>query len=109
MLARVLAGEPRLLLADEPGSGLDPAHQLQVMDHLRRLARQGRGVVVVLHDLTLAARFCDRLVFMHNGAVAADGPSAEVLTEGHVEAVFGVRCIATAHGGKPLLVPWETL
>ena len=109
MLARVLAGEPRILLADEPGAGLDPAHQLQVMDHMRRLARLGRGVVVVSHDLTLAARFCDRLVMLRDGRIVASGPVSEVLTRGHVEDVFRVRCIDGTHEEEPLLVPWKAL
>ena len=62
LLARALAVEADILLADEPIAALDPLHQLQVMELLRMTARQGRGVVVVLHDLALAARFCDRLV-----------------------------------------------
>jgi iron complex transport system ATP-binding protein len=109
MLARVLAGEPRILLADEPGAGLDPAHQLQVMGHMRRLARQGHGVVVVLHDLTLAARFCDRLVMLRDGQMVASGPVSQVLTQGHLDAVFRLRCLGGTHENEPLLVPWEVL
>ncbi len=106
MLARVLAGEPRFLLADEPGTGLDPAHQLRIMSHLRDLARRGCGVVVVLHDLTLATRFCDRLVMLDGGRVVADGPVGDVLSAGHVRSVFGVRCVTGEYEGEPLLVPW---
>lgn len=109
MLARVLAGDPSILLADEPGTGLDPAHQLQIMDHMRRLARQGRGVVVVLHDLTLAARFCDRLVMLRDGRIVISGSISEVLTQGHMEDVFQVRCLDATHENEPLLVPWKAL
>ncbi len=109
MLARVLAADPRILLADEPGAGLDPAHQLQVMGHMSRLARQGRGVVVVLHDLTLAARFCDRLVMLRDGRIVASGPVSDVLTRSHMEDVFHVRCFDGTHENEPLLVPWKAL
>lgn len=109
MLARVLAGEARILLADEPGAGLDPAHQLQVMDHMRRLAKRGHGVVVVLHDLTLAARFCDRLVMLRDGHIVASGLVSEVLTQDRMEDVFKVRCFDGMHENEPLLVPWRAL
>lgn len=79
-LARVLAGAPAVLLADEPTAALDPANQLQVMRLLRQQARRGLGVVVILQDLTLAARFCDRLLLLQAGAVMAQGEPAQVLT-----------------------------
>ncbi|MCR9219108.1 MAG: ABC transporter ATP-binding protein [Alphaproteobacteria bacterium] len=90
-LARALAVEAPLLLADEPTAGLDPYHQLQLMARLRALARRdGRAVVVVLHDLTAASRFCDRLCLLNAGAVAADGPPRTVLTPERLAAVYGV-------------------
>lgn len=106
MLARALAGEPDLLLADEPVSGLDPAHQLRVMEVLAGLAACGGSVVVTLHDLTLAMRFCDRVVMLDRGRVAADGPPAEVLTPESLEAVFGLRAVTGRHEGVPFVVPW---
>jgi len=90
MLARALAAEPDLLLADEPVSQLDPYHQLGVMEVLRRLADEGASVIAVLHDLSLAARFCDRLVLLSAGAVAADGPPAAVMTAETLARVFSV-------------------
>ena len=69
LLARALAGAPEILLADEPVAGLDPYHRLEVMEHLAGLAETGTGVVVVLHDLALAARFCRRLVLLDKGRV----------------------------------------
>lgn len=83
-IARVLAGAPKIMLADEPTAALDPANQLQVMQLLRQLARAGLGVLVVLQDLTLAARFCDRLLLLHAGAVMAAGSPAQVLTTEHL-------------------------
>ena len=69
LLARALAVDAPMLLADEPIAALDPLHQLQVMELLRATARAGRGVIVVLHDLALAARFCDRLILLAQGGV----------------------------------------
>ncbi len=79
-IARLLAGQPRVLVADEPTAALDPARQLEVMEILRQQARAGSAVVVTLHELTLAARYCDRLVLLQQGRVLATGTSANVLT-----------------------------
>ena len=74
LIARALAGEPRIVLADEPVAGLDPSHQLEIMSLLGRLASSGTAVVVVLHDLTLAARYCTRLLLLHGGGIHAHSP-----------------------------------
>ena len=107
LLARALAGEPEVLLADEPVSGLDPYHRLEVMTHLQGLAHEGRGVAVVLHDLTLAGRFCDRLVLMDGGRVMASGPPAQVLTPALLARVYGVRALHGRVEGEPVVVPWR--
>jgi iron complex transport system ATP-binding protein len=91
LLARVLAQETPLILADEPIAGLDPAHQIATMECFRDLAGEGRAVVVSLHDLGLAARHCSRLLLMHRGRLVADGRPAEVLSEENLRAIFGVR------------------
>ena len=106
MLARALAGEPELLLADEPVAGLDPHYQLQVMEVLRRLGDAGRAVVVVLHDLTLAARFCDRVVMLEAGRVRADGPPERVLTPETLADVFGVTIHTGRHADGLYVLPW---
>lgn len=103
MLARVLAGAPGILLADEPVAGLDPYHQLQVMELLRTLAAEGMAVAVVLHDLALAVRFCDRLVLLERGSVAAAGPPDSVLADGVAERVFGVTLLR----GPGWAIPWD--
>lgn len=82
LLARALAVEAPLLLADEPIAALDPYHQLHVMEILqaRARARSGAGVLAVIHDLTLASRFMDRLILMNAGRIIANGPPTAVLT-----------------------------
>lgn len=103
MLARVLAGEPRVLLADEPVAGLDPYHRLQVMELLRQLAGEGLAIAVVLHDLSLAARYCDRLCLLEAGTVAACAAPGAVLDSGVAERVFGVRLLR----GEGWAIPWQ--
>jgi len=91
LLARLLATRAPLLVADEPAAGLDPDAQLLTLELLRAEAERGAAVVITLHDLTLAARFCDRLVVMANGRVAAEGKPAEALTPAVLRAVFGLE------------------
>jgi len=91
MIARVLAGDPRVLLLDEPAADLDPAAAFAVMRLLRRTAAEGRVVLAVLHDLALAARFADRIVLLADGSVVADGAAEGVLTESAAGRVFGIR------------------
>jgi len=91
LLARVLVQDTPLLLADEPAAGLDPAQQILLMARLRALADAGRGVVVSLHDLGLAARHCTRLVVMDHGRIVADGPPRAVLTPALLAHVFALR------------------
>ena len=105
LLARALAGEPDLLLADEPTAGLDPAHQLDVMELLARLARARRSVVVVMHDLTLAVRFCDRLALLHGGTIAADGPGAAVLTPDRLASCYGIAAHRGSIDGLDYVIP----
>lgn len=105
LLARVLAGEPRLLLADEPVAGLDLAHQLDVMQTLRGLSESGVCVVVVLHDLSLAARYCDRLVLLSEGTVHAVGATTEVLTPDNIAQCYGVEAVWGQYEDIPYLLP----
>ncbi len=107
MLARALAGNPKVLLADEPTAGLDPYHQLHVMELLRDLAAAGTAVVVVLHDLTLAARFCDRICVLSDGAVAAEGPPAEVFSGDVMLSVYGVSASVGDWEGETYVLPWR--
>jgi iron complex transport system ATP-binding protein len=91
LLARLLATRAPLLVADEPTSGLDPDAQFLALAVLREEAAAGRAVIVTLHDLTLAARSCDRLVVLDAGQVAADGPPSTALEPSVLAAVFGLE------------------
>lgn len=90
LLARVLAGHPDWLLADEPLASLDPAHQIDVLGVLRCMAARGAGVVVVLHDLNQAAVVADDVVLMRGGQVVAQGAAAAVLTPALIGETYGV-------------------
>ncbi|QIG81316.1 ABC transporter ATP-binding protein [Stakelama tenebrarum] len=94
LLARVLAGQPQWLLADEPLASLDPAHQLDLLAQFRRLADEGIGVVMVLHDLIHAARAADAVLLLHEGRAVAFGPAAEILAPDPLRAAFGVEVMA---------------
>ncbi len=90
LLARVLAGEPRWILADEPLAALDLAHQLALLRHLRIEADKGTGVVLVLHDLAHAMNHADRVVVLDGGSIAADGPCEDALDHDVIERVWNV-------------------
>jgi iron complex transport system ATP-binding protein len=107
-ISMALAQGTDLLLLDEPTTFLDLAHQVDVLDLIRRMhAEAGRTVVMVLHDLNLAARYADRLVAMRDGRIVASGEPAAVLTEDLLAEVFGLaaRVIADPVAGGPLVIP----
>jgi iron complex transport system ATP-binding protein len=108
-LARVLAVEAPVILADEPTASLDPRYQLDVMALLRRAADAGTLVVVVTHDLGMAARFADRVLVLREGRLAANGPPAEALTTAVLADIFRVRAFSAEHEGEAALVPWAVV
>lgn len=108
LLARVLAGEPEWLLADEPLASLDPAHQIDVLERLREAARAGAGVIVVLHDLNQAARVADDVVLLRGGHVVAAGEAEAVLTPPLLAETYGVTVeIGRAVDGRRFIVPLD--
>jgi iron complex transport system ATP-binding protein len=108
-LARALAVEAPILLADEPIAALDPAHQLEIMGQLRHYAEQGALVIVVMHDLTLAGRFCHRLALMNEGKLAMEGPPNMVLTDALLEGVYGISVSRGRAGDGDFVIPWSRL
>jgi iron complex transport system ATP-binding protein len=109
LVARALAQEPQVLLADEPAAGLDPAHQLTLFRHFTKLAAEGRTVVVALHDLSLAARFCHRIVLLHAGRQVAAGTPEDVLRSEHLAAVYGIKALYALVEGVPVVLPLDVL
>ncbi len=107
LLARALAVGAPLLLADEPVAALDPAHQLQIMQLLRDYCDEDHAVIVVIHDLTLAARFCHRLALMHEGAIVAVGSARAVLTPENLASVYNIDA-RFGQGEDFFVIPWQS-
>jgi iron complex transport system ATP-binding protein len=105
LIARALAQEAPLLLADEPTAGLDPAHQITLMQVFVGIAKEGRSVVTCLHDLGLAARWCSRLVLLADGSVVADGAPRDVLTAARLRDIYGIEAYVGENGGGLVVHP----
>lgn len=103
LIARALAQDAPLLLADEPTAGLDPAHQITLMQRLLDMTKEGGSVIACLHEIPLAARWCTRIVVFDRGGLAADGKPAEVLQPELMRRVYGVEII-TVDGDEGLFV-----
>ncbi len=106
-LARVLAQDTPIVMLDEPTAALDLKHQEEVLRIARELAAAGRAIIVVLHDLSLAAAYADDVAIIHEGRLAAYGAPARVLTEGLVEQVYDtpVRVLPDPDTGRPIILP----
>ncbi len=105
-LARVLAVEAPVILADEPISSLDPRHQLDVMKTLRAAADKGALVIVVTHDLGLAARFADTVLVLSEGRLVSQGAPAEALSEQVMADVFRISAYRAEYQREAVIVPW---
>ena len=108
LLARALAVEADVLLADEPVAAVDPLHQLRIMRLLRQGADAGKWVVAVLHDLALATRFCTRLVVLAEGRKILDGRPSD-LTDDIIRRAYGVSTLRGEHMGQTFVLPWAPL
>jgi len=105
LIARTLAQQSEILLLDEPTTFLDPRHEVEVMDLLRRLADEKRKTLIItLHDLDLAARAAADMVFIKEGRVVAAGPASEVLTEELLKRVYDLDLTIIEHGGRKVIV-----
>ncbi|WP_247749303.1 MULTISPECIES: ATP-binding cassette domain-containing protein [unclassified Rhizobium] len=97
-LAMLIAQETECLLLDEPISALDVAHQIEVLTLVRRLAKErGLGVLMVLHDVNMAARFCDEILALHSGRLIAHGPSAQIVVPTQLQAIYGIEMGVMRH------------
>lgn len=109
LLARVFAGCPQIILADEPIATLDVYHQLHVMELLQAHAQSGGAVMAALHDLSLAARFCSRLILLHNGKIVAEGKPVDVLTPENLAQVYGVSAYIDCREEGVVIIPRKRL
>jgi ABC-type cobalamin/Fe3+-siderophores transport system ATPase subunit len=108
-MAMTLAQDANVLLLDEPTNNLDLNYQYALLDVARRQSKAGRAVVAVLHDLTQASLYADRIILMDKGRIVADGLPADVLTVERVEAVYGIRTASTQIGRAVVLLPESAL
>jgi iron complex transport system ATP-binding protein len=105
LIARALAQDPRLLLADEPAAGLDPGHQWALFEHLSALSDRGMRVVVAVHELSLAARFAAEVVLLDRGRIVAAGATETVLTPALLARVYGVSSVTLDVPGGRMIIP----
>jgi ABC-type cobalamin/Fe3+-siderophores transport system ATPase subunit len=105
LLARVFAGDPKIIIADEPIAALDPYHQLHIMELLRDHSLRGGAVIAALHDLSLAARYCHRLILLHHGRIVADGEPVHVLTPENLQQVYGITAYVDCREDGVVVIP----
>jgi iron complex transport system ATP-binding protein len=108
-LARALAVEAPVILADEPTASLDPRHQIDVMQNLRATADKGVLVIVVTHDLGLAARFADHVLVLQEGCLVSQGAPADALSEQVMADVFRISAYRAEYQHEAVIVPWADI
>lgn len=108
LLARALAMDARLLLADEPTASLDPAHRIEIMKLLNGYSRRGRAVLAATHDIDLAIKFADRMIILANGRMAADDETGKLASGRVLDEVFGVRFSRAQVDGETLIAALHT-
>jgi iron complex transport system ATP-binding protein len=110
LIARSIAQEAKVLLLDEPTSNLDIRHQLEVMELTRELvAKENLSAAVAIHDLNLAARYCDKIVMMQQGDIYATGTAEAVLSQQNIRKVYGVEAKVDFGGAVPFIIPLSAL
>lgn len=105
LIARLLAQETPIVIADEPAAGLDPSHQIALVETFADLARSGRTVIASLHELPLAARWCRRIILIASGKVVADGAPAEVITGDNLSQTYGIEAMLTSDARGLIVAP----
>ncbi len=109
LLARALAQDAETLIADEPAAGLDPAHQLDVFERFSAMATKGRSIIIALHDLGAAARYCHRLLLLSGGRQLALAPPTDVLTPRWIAEAYGIKVHLSIVDGMPIVIPLTRL
>lgn len=107
-IARALVQDPKILLLDEPTANLDLKHQLEVLDLLLETKKKGVGIIIAIHDLNLALRYCDKFIILHYGKIFASG-GQEVINKENIEAVYGVKVEVLKKEGAKYIIPFEPL
>ena len=105
LLAKALAQETEILLIDEPVAYLDLKYQLEVMELLRKLSREGKTIIAAMHQVNLATQYCDKVIVLNRGRIVAAGKPEEVLTEQLIQEVYGVKALVRREGGRVFIVP----
>lgn len=105
MLARAMVSGAPYLLADEPVASLDPYHQLEVMNILKAEAKKGSGVLVVMHDLSLSARYADRIILLNEGCILADGKPDVVMTDELLREAYQIKVARFDDAGEQFIIP----
>ena len=110
MLARVLAGQPEWIFADEPLANLDPAHQLDAIKIFKKAAANGAGILLVLHDLNISAQIADEIIILKNGQIIAQGEAGQILNKENIAAAYDVEVHEViGSGGQKIFTPIRRL